>query len=289
MLKTRLSYLFKHNWLRKFENFLVGIGAIWLSIEFPSFLIPSFEKYIKDNNISTLIIALSISVLYAFIKDWPKVEITKTFKASNTSICIKVGDIFTENDNIIMGSSDYFDTTFRRTDVSLKSKMINLYFQNSIPVLDNLMNTSLSNQRVFGQLDTTRTVGKNVKYPIGTTVVIPVQQKRIFLTIITNLLTNSQGTTTKSSPEKLNLAINSLWKQLKNEGRMEEISIPVLGSGLAGVTLSRLMIIQSIIMSFAIFSKETRITTKLKIIIAEKDYDPDDFEHACKYLESIQF
>ena len=289
MLKEKFIYLFKSNWLSKFEYFLTALGTVWLSIEFPSFLIKDFANFINENSFTSFWMAISLSIAYSLIRDWPITKKTKLFKASNTAICIKVGDIFDEEKNIVIGSSDYFDTNFRRTDISLKSKMMDKYFNGNLSSLDNLISTSLSSQNISGQIDLARSPGKNVKYPIGTTAVIPVAQKRFFLSIITNLINNSQGSTTEASPSKLNIALNAIWKQIKNEGRMEEIAIPVLGSGLSGITLSRLMIIQSIIMSYSIFAKDTRISKKLNIIISKKDYDPEDFHHACKYLDSMQF
>lgn len=69
---------------------------------------------------------------------------------------------------------------------------------------------------------------------------------------------------------------------------MKEVSVPVLGSGLSGINLSNLMIIESIILSYAIHSKTSRISDKLSIIIPNDKYDPKDFHEICRFLDAIQ-
>ena len=289
MNKSQLKFVFKENKLKVLQNFLIGFGTIWLLIEFPSAIFEDFSNLIKEYDWWILSITTIISLIFGFYNAIPVTEMVRKFKSSNTSICIKVGDIFEETNDIVVSSSDYFDTNYSPgKNISLKSQMIHKYFQNNISSLNTLIDTSLRNQGITGSVNPAKPQGKDIKYPIGTTAVIPVQQKRIFILVMTHIVYDNLTKHTESTPKDLNIALYSLWERIRTDGRMKEISLPVFGSGLGGLSLSRLMIIESIIMSFAIHSKTTRISEKLNIIIPKEHYDPHDFEELNKFLNSIQ-
>lgn len=289
MFLKQLQYLFSKNLLNLVQNFLIAFGTIWLFIEFPSYMIKAMEDYIKSNNLSILILALVVSLLYGVLRAFPRTKYTRLFKASNTSITVKVGDLFAEKKHIVIGSSDFFDTDYDvNSNISMKSQMINKLFPGNVSLLDHIIETDMTSQNVLGQHEPLKLSGKKIKYPIGTTAIIPNNGNRIFLLIIANLIYAHHNKHTESDPQKLNTALNSLWDKIKTEGRMKEVSLPVLGSGLAGVNLSHLLIMQLIILSFTIYSKRTRITPELNIIVAERNYDPSDFEETCRFLQTIQ-
>lgn len=81
--------------------------------------------------------------------NYPKRKISKTFKASNTSITIKVGNLFHEKEHIVIGSSNYFDTNYGiNSNISLKSQMINYIFYNDIAMVYKLISVSLAFQNL---------------------------------------------------------------------------------------------------------------------------------------------
>ena len=69
---------------------------------------------------------------------------------------------------------------------------------------------------------------------------------------------------------------------------MKPISVPVFGSGLARINLSYKLLVQSIILSFVTFSKTTRVTEKLTIVVSDECYNPKDFEEIDGFLDSIE-
>lgn len=284
-----MSYYLKKETILNFcTSFLVAFGTIWLLIEFPSSVNTSIKDFFNEYGNSTLILASIVSFLFGVFRTFPKKRIYKKFTASNTSIEIKVGDIFEEKGNIAIGSSDYFDTTFEIANLSLKSQLINRCFNSDSLLVDNLIDQSLSQQGIQGTTNSSKNIGKQLKYQIGTTVRLNQNNRQIFILVISQLLFEDGRKHTISNPELLNVALNKFWSFVKTENRVTEISIPVFGSGLARVNLSYRLLIQLIILSFVTYSKSVRISEKLKIVVSKKDYNPEDFVELSKFLKSIE-
>lgn len=288
MIQRKIAYIFKDNIKELLAGFLAVFGTIWLFIEFLSALFDNVKNYTVNHNWAFLLSAVAISLIVGFWKVWPVMTITRKFKASNTEICVKTGDLFSQPHNIVVTSSDFFDTNIPQgTRVSLKSQMIDKFFSGNIHTLDTLINRSLTNQGITGSHESSKN-GKKDRYPIGTIAVVPTQQNRIFITVLAELYFQNNIKHTLSDPNKLHITLNELWKQIRIEGRMKEVSLPILGSGLSGINLSNLMIIDSIIMSYAIHSKTSRVSERLTIVIPENKYDPRDFHDIQRLLEAIQ-
>ena len=199
-----------------------------------------------------------------------------------------VWDLFSQPHNIVVTTSDFFDTSIPQgIRVSLKSQLIDRFFSGNIQTLDTLISQSLADQGKIGSYESAKR-GKQYRYPIGTIAVVPTQQNKIFITVLATLSFPHNQKHTSSDPLKLQIALNELWNQIRIEGRMKEVSLPVLGSGLSGINLSNLMIIESIILSYATHSKTNRISERLTIIIPDNKYDPKDFREITKFLETIQ-
>ncbi|MGZ9736772.1 macro domain-containing protein [Flavobacterium sp. GNP002] len=284
----KLEYIFKENKKELTGGFLAAFGTIWLFIEFLSALFEDVKSYTTNHNWVFLVSTIIISLIFGFWFAWPVIIMNRKFKSSNTEICIKVGDLFSQPHNLVVTSSDFFDTSIPQgTRVSLKSQMIDKFYSGNIATLDTLIQTSLTNQGAVGTFDNSKS-GKKYRFPIGTIAVIPTQQNKIFITVLATLTFRNNIKQTTSDPSKLHIALNELWKQIRIEGRMKEVSLTILGSGLSGINLSNLMVIESIIMSYAIHSKTNRVSDKLTIVVPENKYCPKDFHEIKRFLEAIQ-
>lgn len=289
-MNKKLRHLITGKTLKQIRKyFLLAFGTIWLLIEFPSGVNKDFEGYVESIGQCVLVGSIIIALIYGIYKARPKTSVKKEFKASNTAVEIKVGDIFDEKINIAIGSSDYFDTNYDiNSNLSLKSQVINKCFNSDIQYVDELIQTSISKQNITGIENSERNEGKKIKYAPGTTIILPHDNRKIFVAVISELKYEGNRKHTNSNPQLLNNALNKLWEIIKTEGRMKPLTIPVFGSGLARVNLSFLLLIQLIILSFVAYSKSTRITEKLTINIHESQYNPSDFEELRKFLDSIE-
>lgn len=289
MFRKRLIYLFTKNKSVLGKYFLICFGTIWLLIECSSSLSKGFKTWVEPHGPGILISAIIVSILFGSFRAFPQLKISRKFKGSNTSIVLKVSDLLNEPGNIVVGSSDYFDTDYDvNSNVSLKSKVINTLFSSDKASVDKLIDQSLNIQNLGGEFIETKPSGKKTKFPIGTIAILPHQQRKVFILVLSCLTFDSNGKHTFSTPEKLNSALSCLWNKMKVEGKMKEFSVPVLGSGLSQINLSFLILIQILILSFVVYSKQTRITERLNIVVHESNYDPEDFNEVSQFLRSIQ-
>lgn len=288
-MSNKFKYFLSPSTIKSFfSHALLAFGTIWLLIEFPSSVNTSIKYFFDKLGNSVLICSSFVSFIYGVYHIWPRRKLFKKFNASNTSIELVVGDIFEQEGNFAIGSSNFYDTNFDIANLSLKSQLINRCFNSDTDHIDRLIEQSLDEQEISGVIDNQKTNGKNLKYPIGTVVKLSQNNRFIFTLIISELMFEGTRKHTLSNPELLNNALNKFWAFLKTEGRMKPISVPVFGSGLARINLSYKLLVQSIILSFVTFSKTTRITEKLTIVVSEECYNPKDFEEIDRFLDSIE-
>ena len=80
------------------------------------------------------------------------------------------------------------------------------------------------------------------------------------------------------------LALEGIWSQIENKGHIENLAIPLIGTGRAGIKdASRKRVVEEIIFSFVASAKERKITENLKICI-----HPLDLAHADLELEHLK-
>lgn len=290
MNRLRWNYLFtKNSLLAISKNFLIAFGSIWLLIECPSALNGKVKDFVDAFGPWFLLAALCFSLLIAIYKAFPRFDYTRKFKSTQTSITLKVGDLLNEKGNIVIGSSDYFDFDYNNlTGVSLKSQLMSNIFKNDIAYVNSLVQKSLVGLEKLAVIDEQKPYGNKLRYPIGTVVVLPQADRKIFTLALTKLTLKGNEKHTQSDPLTLNEALVGLWKKIEVEGRKKKFSAPILGAGLANVNLSYLLTIQSIIISYAIYSRNSNISKEMTLIISPDDYNPEDFEEAIQFLNSIQ-
>jgi len=287
-LYLRLKYTFKSLKTKLLEIFLYVFGLIWLLIESGSVFFDSISSFIKDYGPIIFLISLIISIIISLSITIPKTSIEKTFLASNTKICIKKGNILSEKGNIAVTTSNYFDLNKQKqSSNSIKQQLIKDLFENNLDEINKLIEESLSKQKIKGKKDKRKTKGKTIKYKIGTAAVVPNNGRKIFFLILTKL--NLDKGITESKLEYLQKGLNSLWEILDSEGNLKPISIPVFGSGLSKISLSRLIFIQLIVMSYVSYARTRRISRQLNIVINDSNYDPEEFYQIEKFLKSIEF
>lgn len=287
----RFYYVLKEKKLKFLFIFFSSIGILWTLIECLSFLIKKFREA-TEGSILILILVTIISIIYSIIITLPKRKISQNFTNLNTSINIEIGNLLEKSGNIIIASSDYFDTNTSKTD-SLKTQLINKFFNNAVAHLDKLIEESLHIQGIIGsKVDVqTKPKGKRVKYEIGTVADVQLPSDpntKIFISVICEVIYNGQNKSKKSDFRMLSKALEEIWKHIKNTNNDKNIYIPVIGAGVTGLSLSKSTLIQLIVFSFLLNSKESKIGKSLNIIIPENNYEPELFEEIGNYLKTFK-
>ena len=286
MLGKRLRHLASRAAAKEItRHFFQALGIAWLILEVAAFAFPAAIDPIRGKAFWMIVTG---GFLWSLGRSLPPLSYRKKFRASNVSIEISTGDLFTESSSIAFGCSECFDTESITVigSKSLMAQLVREHFRGNQTLLDDAIISSLSNQNISGTLDPEKNFGKKIRFPIGTVAVIPAPHGKIFLVAFSR---TKDDRTTVTSKEDLWASLCALWAMFKKEGFMEPIAVPLFGAGLAGVPVSRVSLTQLLILSFIIASREMTVSRKLKLVINEGDYDPEEISEAIELLKTLDF
>ena len=288
MLRKRIKFLFSREALKELlSNSLMMLGVLWLILEIISFFFPVEVNKLKESY-WIFFSFVGATFVGALVFSFPPLRYTRKSSASNVEVELKVGNLLNQTGNIAIGSSDCFDTEFPQVIPveSLKAQLIQKYFQANHTLLDQAIDASLRAQGIVGPVDSSKIFGKKHRYPVGTVATVPAGNKQAFITVYSKM---NADKLTLTSIEDIWLSLCGLWSAVRLHGNLHSISIPIWGAGLARAKASRLSLIQLVLISFAIATREIRVSRKLSIIIYEPDYEPDEMRKAIRVLNSIDF
>ncbi|MBR5346753.1 MAG: hypothetical protein IK129_03825 [Deltaproteobacteria bacterium] len=239
-------------------------------------------KVYKDNYWIILIILFIISIY----KHWDSL-IFKIYIAgsSDVSITLKVGDALSNEGAIIIPTNTTFDTCMKDDFIS-KSSVQGQYqikfFKDNLEKLDELINDGLKG-RTSSQIKDGRNT-KLEKYPIGEVSKVTWSKKRAYFLADSNI--NERGIPQDVTISDLTDALVALWETLNILGNMETYSIPLLGTGKAGVKdASRDDVVKLIALTFLAATKEHKITENLIICIHPLDFEKIHWDDLCEFLK----
>ncbi len=283
MLKKQIKFIFKKTYLTNLCNkFLAIFGTIWLFIESASFFLP---EQTSNNRLTLLVLAVTSASILSIASSFPRLSYSKNFRRSNVEIAVQVGSILEKIDNternVIIGINNSLIVNKEELigNQSLRSQIINKFYQGKSNLLDKDIANSLSNKKLLNNVDGVYEV------PIGSVGLVKINKTKIFFLI--NKEKRFDKAIKNISKEDFWLALCNLWEAIKNQGYNHPVVIPVLGSGLGRAPASRISLIQLILTSFAISNREFRITSKLTLMIYEKDYDPEEVSEVISFIEAL--
>lgn len=223
---------------------------------------------------------------------WPKLKASAKLNGRDVVINVEIGDIFTLEGAIIIGSNTTFDTRIDDGLISTNSvqgKFTQKYY-NSTNQLDKDLSAGLRGMKST-KLEGKRK-GKDKKYPIGSIISVNPKNRKAYFAAIADL--NEHGVASGTF-EDLKQSLAQLWEYMGEQGSKDQpLLIPVLGSGFSRISEPRERIIQEIIKSFIAACSEKTFCNSLTIVLNEKDVRDYhiDFKviseylhHVCKYTE----
>lgn len=245
-----------------FSAFLQAFGAlaIFLGV-FDIFFPNTFGLRFQG-----LEILSAISFIWSIISVFPKFEISRQLMVPETAITIKVGDLFKEDANLVIGMSDTFDTE-KGNIIKPKSVqgqfLTNIYSDNKTQ-LDSALSGAL--QGIHTTRDSNKSQGKKMRYEIGTVATLVVGSKKYFCSAYSYMGNDLKA---QSNIQRLSKSLEMLWQEIRLKGQRDAIAMAVLGSDLAriGNTASHSNLIKLIVSSFILASRENPISEKLIIVV----------------------
>nr|WP_244319861.1 MULTISPECIES: macro domain-containing protein [Streptomyces] len=191
------------------------------------------------------------------------------------------GDLFDQADcNLVIGFSDTFDTETAEDLVisreSVQSQLVDRLFAGQRRLLDDKLRMGLRRTKAVGtESARSKPLGRRVRYPVGTTVVVPVDGRRVFATAYSHL---GNDLVARSSDSDLRLSLENLWASVAVHGMFKPVAVPLLGSGLARVTdLDRGQLAALIVDSFIdACRRHPALTPELRLVVRPQELGQTD-------------
>ena len=285
MIKLYIKQILK-SYKKILSSFFVMLGIILSSYDIINIFLPKLFTNIKFNIIE-LIILVIILLIISIIDNWPK--LTRNFCIRNRDISIKVvvGDIFKQTGSKIIPTNTSFDTCMENEFISLKSiqgQFQNKFFKNNLNVLDNMITQSLSENKIIKKYDDGRTT-KTACYDVGTVAEINYSEERYYLLALADV--NKKGSPL-AKYDNIIASLQGLWNYLSENKHIDNLVIPIIGTGRAGIAeATRMRVIKEIILSFVAISSEIKVTNNLTLCIHPSDIQQNmvDIDEIFEYIE----
>jgi hypothetical protein len=233
-----------------------------------------------------LLIALcALGLPLAIWRSWPR-PIEESYETPNTRIRIVKGDIFAQEQHLVIGTCDTFDTATPHIIArsSLQGIALERLYNNDVIRLDAELASALSNTAPIGNVNKD---GKTARYPVGTVAVVNHPTRQLYFVAYTEMdeNNNAQGT-----PDGLWASLNSLWAAVARSANGGTICMPVIGGGMS--RLSNIVPNQDsllfTILSFMFASRKSRVCDELRIVLRPEDYEKLDRLELQAFLTSLK-
>lgn len=273
-IKFILKFTIKRYW-QIVETVLALLGIILTLGECVQWMFNSNIIYTWMHDYVVLILLTCIVI--SFWKNKVQLSYEYFLKGTDVKINLKVADVLAAKAAIVIPTNTTFDTKMEDEFISISSvqgQFQKKYFDNNLGTLDSLLEKELEGYS-YEKID--RTYSKDKKYPLGTVCKVTYDGKHYYFVAIADI--NEYGKTVNTKFENVQVALEGLWSQLESRGHIENLAIPLLGTGRAGIKdASRRKVIQEIIFSFVASAKERKITENLQICIHPLDLEHKDLE-----------
>lgn len=271
--------------LKKLGATFAGIfGVIWLFLEPAGLFLPEWFKW-GWWGYGGLI---SLSLLIAIALSLPRFSVSRSLSSPNTTIEIKIGDLFDEPGHLVIGANDVFDTELGEVikPSSVQGQFLSRVYNGDQRRLDAEIDIALEPLKADKKKEQNKKKGKLWRYPIGTTLVLGSPDRRFFLNAYGCMENNLR---VKSTADDIWHSLSSLWEQVRLKGHGLEVAIPIIGSDLARTNLARMTLTMLIVISFIAASKKDFVTKKLTVVIYPKDFNSVDLYTLEDFLDSTCF
>lgn len=215
-----------------------------------------------------------VVLLFAFLlKNKNPLSYEYIIKDTDIKICLKVGDILGSGSSIVIPTCTTFDTIMEDEFISkdsIQGQFQTRIFKNDIHLLDLSLRTNLDDNGYKWITVDNKNVGKKHRYLIGTVSKFTYNNKHYYFLAVANV--NNNGKVIDGSFDNITCALEGFWNFMAEHGHTENVAIPIIGTGKAGINgISREEIIKIIILSFLAFNQDKKITERLEIYIHPSD------------------
>ncbi|MEU7860053.1 macro domain-containing protein [Nonomuraea sp. NPDC049141] len=247
-----------------------------------------FPDELRSRGLIYLGILMLFTLLFACIRVWPKLKVTKHLGHPNSNITLLIGDLFAQQGHLVIGMSDTFDTEppIIISEESVQGQFLSHFYGGNVRKLDSEIEAALGKEQVGStELRFDKPLGKLARYPIGTVAVLGDGQRLFFCVAYAKM---DNRCVVETSVHELWNSLTSLWVAVRARAHLGTVSIAVVGSGLARLSnnLSHVDLVKLISMSFLIASRQQVVAGELRIVLRPEDAAAIDIGALFNFIQS---
>lgn len=238
----------------------VAFSVLWTATEAVSHF---FDwMHLKDSKL--LFAMVIVSAGYAFVTRWRSSSVTIPLKQTNVSIEIMFGDIFQCDGVTVITATEFFDSEIGTlvSPSSLLGVFIEKCFGGHPQAFDKQIEDQLANTK---STRAGKKNGKTASYPIGTTALVTASRREYFVLAFSHA--DTETFKARADVRLMFEALSGLWKFGRTHLNGRVLNLPLVGSGLSGVGLPAMDLLNIIMLSFADECRRQVIGSKLRIVL----------------------
>ena len=281
----RASGYWRYTFFRKETAyaFFAALGALQGSVSAILFFFPESQGWLSGIGWHIL----AISSVCTLANRRPRFSVKERLSERDVELEIAVADLFSVSGSWVISTNTTFDTDIIGGIIhkdSLQGQFTQKYYDSNMDHLDGDLQTELE-EKVSESLPDDRK-GKKLRYPSGTVVRLNPKNQTCYLVAVANMNKNGVAQT---SFEEVKVALAEVWSFIIQNGEMEPIVIPIIGTGRGRVKEKREQIAKEILKSFVAACAEVKFCEKLTVVISPTDYRTHciDLTELGNYLRAI--
>ena len=246
---------------------LATVGAIYTFMEIMDFL----NIYTKDQYSKYAILPIVfVAIIYVIVTRRPVSRISYKIPKRDIIIEVKIADLFLQPGDVVVSTSTTFDTDISSGLISpdsLQGQLALKFFQGNTTEIDRQLTVGLS-----GTAPTVNPAmpGKQDEYPMGTVAKVAGGSKTFYFFAMSRFNAHGNASSTIRDVEE---SLDKLWQFIANQGNLNDIAVPLIGTGRGRLDIPRKKMAEKIAQSFADASKSRVFCNKLTIVVHPSDAD----------------
>lgn len=234
-------------------------------------------------------ILLAIIVFVGIIIDFCfKHKVRHKIQSLDTDIEIVCQDILSyTKGSIVIPLNDVFDTELG--DIisidSIQGQFTQRIYKGNISKLNDDINVKLNEFDKYSIYEEEKAYGKKKRYPIGTVIDIGTTPK--YLLSVVAKMENTNKKALKVTADDLWIVLSNLWEFNRSKNSIDEIVIPVIGTGFGRISSNTMTVIKMMLLSFYQKSKEEKIASKLTLVVRKDKISKTSLYEVQEFLANL--
>ena len=251
---------------RGLQSIFAWFGGAFLTLQ----VLDWFSVLRRENYGPEVVLAMvCFSTLMSVLTRRPTQSVSVRVPNKDCSVEVRIGDILDHTGAVVISTNTTFDTDTGSGLISAKSLQGQFeakFFLGKSTELDRMVEDGLSGKTFEDRPNKQK--GKTKNFPMGTVVPLNTHGRTFYFCAMATLSDAGTASTTESD---LHAALDRLWSFVRTEGELQELAVPLIGTGRGRIGLTRERVIELIALSFKQATIDGVLTHKLAIVV-----HPDD-------------